>query len=166
MGFGEVGERGDLFTGPAQHVGHDREFWFEHRRDDLDLGPDQRPGGLGEDGADRRGDHLGVALGDLGQHLSHEMNSTPLPRRADHGGPDRVHQTPVVIGDHHRHPVQSPLAQAAQELGPEVLGFGVPDRPADVNRAIDQFHIERSPAPHVDAAWAETFIPTPRKVAS
>jgi hypothetical protein len=27
-----------------------------------------------------------------------------------------------------------------------------------VNRAIDQFHIERSLAPHVDAAWAETFI--------
>jgi hypothetical protein len=27
-----------------------------------------------------------------------------------------------------------------------------------VNRAIDQFHIERSLAPHMDAAWAETFI--------
>jgi hypothetical protein len=27
-----------------------------------------------------------------------------------------------------------------------------------VNRAIDQFHIERKLAPHVDAAWAETFI--------
>jgi hypothetical protein len=27
-----------------------------------------------------------------------------------------------------------------------------------VNRAIDQFHIERSLAPHVDAPWAETFI--------
>jgi len=27
-----------------------------------------------------------------------------------------------------------------------------------VNRAIDQLHIERSLAPHVDAAWAETFI--------
>jgi hypothetical protein len=27
-----------------------------------------------------------------------------------------------------------------------------------VNRAIDQFHVERSLAPHVDAAWAETFI--------
>lgn len=27
-----------------------------------------------------------------------------------------------------------------------------------MNRAIDQFHIERSLAPHVDAAWAEAFI--------
>jgi hypothetical protein len=27
-----------------------------------------------------------------------------------------------------------------------------------VNRAIDQFHIERSLAPHVDEAWAEAFI--------
>ena len=45
MGFGEVGERGDLLTGLAQHVRHDGQHRFEHGRDDLDLGPDQGPVG-------------------------------------------------------------------------------------------------------------------------
>jgi hypothetical protein len=29
--------------------------------------------GLGEDGADRCGDHLGVAFGDLGQHVGAQI---------------------------------------------------------------------------------------------
>src|SRR3546814_12748706 len=36
-------------------------------------------GGLGEDRADRRGDHLGVALVDLRERVAHEVHPAALP---------------------------------------------------------------------------------------
>ena len=46
---------GDLFSCLAQHVRDGRELRFEHGSDDLDLGADRGPDGLGEDRADRHG---------------------------------------------------------------------------------------------------------------
>jgi len=46
VGFGEVGERGDLLTGVGQHVRHDWQLRLEHVCDVLDLGADQQAGGL------------------------------------------------------------------------------------------------------------------------
>jgi hypothetical protein len=48
---------------PAQHAG-----------DDVELGAHVLGVGLGEDRADCRGDHLGVALRNSGQHVAHEVD--------------------------------------------------------------------------------------------
>jgi len=71
-----------------EHVG----FGLTHERTDRrealsDLIGDCAPlssgldlGGLGEDGAHDGGDHLPLALGDVDEHISHEVHSAALPR--------------------------------------------------------------------------------------
>lgn len=66
----------------------------------------------------------------LGQHGAHEVDPAPLPGHAGHGGIDGVHQGAVVVGDHQLGPAQPAVAQGPEELGPEVVGFTVPDRAA------------------------------------
>jgi hypothetical protein len=58
-----VGTAGPLWELPAQHAG-----------DDVELGAHVLGVGLGEDRADCRGDHLGVALRNSGQHVAHEVD--------------------------------------------------------------------------------------------
>lgn len=74
------------------------------------------------------GDHLGLALGNLDQDISHDVEPASLPCSAGQSGDDGVHQAAVVVGDHQLGPAQSPVAQGPQELSPEVPGFGVADR--------------------------------------
>jgi len=62
VSLGKLGERGVLLLRIAQHRGDRWELGFEHHPDDLDLFLDELAGGLGEDGADRGSDHVGVAL--------------------------------------------------------------------------------------------------------
>ena len=84
-------------------------------------------GGLREDRADRRGDHLGVAFADLGQGVAHEVDPAALPAGALQHDADRVRQAAVAVADDQLHPAEAAVAQTAQELGPEVLGLAVPD---------------------------------------
>jgi hypothetical protein len=56
--------------------------------------------GLGEDGADGRGDHLRGALGDLGEHVAEEVDPAPLDRGAGHDRLDSLTQAQVGVGDH------------------------------------------------------------------
>ena len=72
MGLKEVGERGDLLACVSRHRCYNWLLRLQHQRDGLDLGPDQRPGGLGEDGPDRGSDHLALALGDPGHHVAQQ----------------------------------------------------------------------------------------------
>src|SRR4029450_4800659 len=60
---GEGSEGGDVVAGVAQHRLDLGELAAEHAGDDLELGADAGLVGLGEDGADRGGDHLLTALG-------------------------------------------------------------------------------------------------------
>ncbi len=74
------------------------------------LGDVTRPG-LGEDGADRRGDHLGTAFGHLGQDVPEEVDPAPLPRCSDQHRPDGGLQPGVGVGDDQLHPGQASGAQ-------------------------------------------------------
>jgi len=74
MGDREGGEGEQVFGGFAQHGLHFRQLPAEHAGDDVELLAHLGGVGLGEDGADRGGDHLGVALGHLGQHVAQEMD--------------------------------------------------------------------------------------------
>ena len=107
MRLGEVGERGQVRFGVAQQVGDGGEAAGEGVGDDLDLPADGVRGGLGEVGADGRGDHLRVALVDLGQRVAHEVQSAPLPRRALQDGGDGVGQAAVAVADDQLHPAWS-----------------------------------------------------------
>ncbi len=55
----------------------------EHASDDIELLLDVLGIRLGEDRADRRGDHLGVALRHDRQDVAHEMHAASLPTGAD-----------------------------------------------------------------------------------
>jgi hypothetical protein len=46
----------------------------------VDLVDDLGAGGLGEDGADGRGHHLGRASWHAGEHVAEEVDSTALPQ--------------------------------------------------------------------------------------
>jgi hypothetical protein len=62
------GERGDLSPGVARHGRDGGELSLGYDGDGVDLLADQWagvPGGLGEDGANRGGDQLGLAIEDL-----------------------------------------------------------------------------------------------------
>jgi hypothetical protein len=80
----------------------------------LDLGL----AGLGEDRADGGGDHLLVALADLGQHVAHEVDPAALRATALEHGRDGVDQAAVGVADDELDPAEAALAQLAQELGP------------------------------------------------
>ncbi len=84
MGHREVGEGGDVGGGLAQHGFDLGELAAEHAGDGVELFAHVLGVWLGEDGADRGGDHLCGALGHLGEHVAQEVHSTPLP-----GGPDQ-----------------------------------------------------------------------------
>jgi hypothetical protein len=77
IGLREVREGGDLLHRVPQHHCHHWQLRLQHQRDGLDLGPDQRAGGLGEDGRDRSSDHLALTLGDPGQAVAHEVDLMP-----------------------------------------------------------------------------------------
>ena len=83
--------------------------------------------GLGEDRADRRGDHLLVALGHDREHVAHEVHPAPLPRSAEEHRPDRGLQAGVRVADDQLHPAQAAGLQRAQERGPERPVLGVTD---------------------------------------
>jgi predicted dinucleotide-binding enzyme len=68
-------------------------------------------------GQDRRGDHLRVPFGHLGQTVAHELDPAPLPGRALQDGGDRVGEAAVAVGDDQLHLAEVTLPQAAQELG-------------------------------------------------
>ena len=78
----EVCEGGDLVGGLAQHRLDLAVSAAEHAGDDVELGADVFGVGLGEDGADRRGDHLRVTLGHLGEHIAQEMDSASFCQAA------------------------------------------------------------------------------------
>ena len=59
----------------AQHGFRFGELAAEHGGDDLELVADVDRAGLGEDGADRRRDHLGMAFGHLRENVAQEMKS-------------------------------------------------------------------------------------------
>ena len=101
------------------------------RGDDVELLADVLGVGLGEDRADRGGDHLGRALGDRGQDVAQEVDPAPLPGRADHHRADRGLQPGVGVGDHQLRPGQAAGLQRAQERGPERAVLGVADIEAE-----------------------------------
>ena len=87
--------------------------------------------GLGEDGADRGGDHLGVALGYLGQHVTQEMHAAPLPAGAEQHGGDGLLEAGVGIRDDQLQPGQPAGLQRAQKGGPERAVLAVADGEAE-----------------------------------
>jgi hypothetical protein len=106
--------------------------------------------GLGEDGPDGRGDHLGRALGHLGKHVSEEVDAAALEGRAGHDRADGLAQTEVGIGDH-QHPTQPTGLQAAQECRPVGMSSLSPTATPRTSRR---------PSPHTPVAattaWATT----------
>jgi hypothetical protein len=82
----EIGEGGDVVGGRAQHGFDLGQLAAEHVRDGVELLTDMLGAGLGENGADRCGDHLGRSLGHLGEHVAQEMDSASLPSCPDVGG--------------------------------------------------------------------------------
>ena len=62
--------------------------------------------GLGEDGPDGSGDHLGRALGHPGEDVSEEVDPAALDGRTGHSGLDGLTQPQVGIGDDQLHPAK------------------------------------------------------------
>ena len=87
--------------------------------------------GLGEDGPDGGGDHLGRALGHPGEDVSEEVDPAALDGRAGHGRLDGLTQPQVGIGDDQLHPAKPTGLQAAQERGPEGPVLAVAHREAE-----------------------------------
>jgi hypothetical protein len=87
--------------------------------DDVELVVDVSGVRLGEDGPDGRGDHLGRALGDLGEDVSEEVDPAALDSRAGHDRLDCLAQAKVGVGDHQLHPGQAAGLERAEERGPE-----------------------------------------------
>jgi hypothetical protein len=90
------GEGQQILGAVAQHALELGELSAQHPRDDLELVLDVGGVGLGEDGADGRGDHFRRALGHAGQHVAEE-DPAALDRRAGH-------ETEVGVGDDQLHP--------------------------------------------------------------
>mgnify|MGYP000432239854 CR=1 FL=1 len=99
----------------------------EHVSDKTQLVPGRLRVGLGEDRSDGGGDHLFVALGDMGQQVAHQMHFASLPRGAlEHAG-DGGLQAGVGVGDHQLDAVEATVTEGTQKAGPEHLVFGVGD---------------------------------------
>jgi hypothetical protein len=81
-------ERSRIFTAIGEHRGDVGELAGEHGHDPVELFVDSPGVGLSEDRADGGGDHLSVGSGHPGQHVAHEMGTTPLPGGAEHDGGD------------------------------------------------------------------------------
>lgn len=117
MRDGEVRERGDVVLGVAELSLDLGELPAEHGRDDVELVA-HVIGRQGVDRADRGGDHLCGALGDLRQDVAQEVHAAAL-LAADHDGGDRGLQARVRGGDHQLRAMQAAGLQRAQERGPE-----------------------------------------------
>jgi hypothetical protein len=66
VGLVEVRERGQVGLGVEQQLGEGGELASEHVGHEVDLVADLGLAGLGEDRANRGGDHLGAVFADLG----------------------------------------------------------------------------------------------------
>ena len=79
-------------------------------------------------GAEGRGHHLLVALGDVGQQVAGEVDPAALVGRPLEAAPDGGHQAGVLVRDDEAHAARAPGAcKRAQEPTPEGLVFGVAD---------------------------------------
>lgn len=87
--------------------------------------------GLGERGADRRGDHLGVALRDDREHVAHEVRRAPLPGRAISTALIACSRPVWASLMTQLHAAESAGLQAAQESCPERPVLGVADVEAE-----------------------------------
>ena len=67
--------------------------------DSVELVADRARGGSGEHGADVDRDHVGLGLGDLGQHVAQEVQPAALPGRALQHRGDRGLEPGVRVGD-------------------------------------------------------------------
>ena len=110
VAVGEVRERGQVGLGLEEHLGDGGKLAGEHVGDEVDVRADLSLAGLGEDRADRRGDHLVVAFADLGQDVAHEVDPAALPAAALEDGPDGVDQAAVGVADDELDAVQATLA--------------------------------------------------------
>jgi hypothetical protein len=97
--LGEGGEGEKVVTGVAHHLLDLGQLPAQHRHNGLELLDYVGGVGLGEDGADRGGHHLGVAAGHLGEHIAQEMHPAPLPARPEHHCPDGLLEAGVGVGD-------------------------------------------------------------------
>ncbi len=123
----EPTEREDVGAGIVQHCGDLRVRALEHPGDLIELGLDVSRVGLGEDGADDRGNHVLAGTRDDGEHISHEVNSAALPRGTLEHCADGLLQTAVRVGDDELDTVQPARLQRPKELGPEDLVLAVTD---------------------------------------
>jgi len=71
--FWEGGEGGEVVLGVQEHPFDLGELCAEHVGDRVELMADGVLVGLGEDGADGRGDHLRSVLGDHAEDIAQEM---------------------------------------------------------------------------------------------
>jgi hypothetical protein len=115
----EAGEGQQLLGGVAEHALQLGELAAEHPRDDVQLLVHMLGIRLSKARADGRGDHLGGALRNLGEHVSEEVDPAALDGGAGHGGLDRLSQAKVGVGDDQLHPGQPTGLQRAQERRPE-----------------------------------------------
>jgi hypothetical protein len=107
----EAGEGQQVFGGGAHHLLDLRQLPAQHRRDGLELLVDVGSIRLGEDRADRSGDHFSVPAGHLGEHVSQEVDPAALPGRAEHDRTDGLFEAFVGVGDHQLHPSQAASSQ-------------------------------------------------------
>jgi hypothetical protein len=147
----ERGEGQQLRSSVAEHSLQLGELAAQHPGDHVQLFVDMVGVGLGEDGADGGGDHLGRALGDLGEQVAEEVDPAALDGGAGHGGLDRLSEAEVGVGDDQLHPGQASGLQAPQELGPGGTVLAV---------AHPKPRTSRRPSPHTPVAtttaWATT----------
>ena len=159
VGLGLVHQRADLREALSELIG-----------DRTPLSPRLGFALLGEDGADERGDHLALALGDVDEHVSHEVHPAALPGRLQHLRNGRL-QPLVVVGDDELHPAQAATRQRAQEVRPEGLGLRGPDRhPEDLALALGahrdgDYHGDRNDPPGLARLHVGRVDPQIRPVA-
>lgn len=127
MPLWKSGEGKQVGSGVGEHRRDLRVGSFEHGGDLGELCLDVFPVGLGEDGADDRGDHILAALGHDGEDVAHEMHPAPLPGCALKHSPDRFLQPGAGIRHDQLHPVKATHLQRAEERGPEPFVFGFSD---------------------------------------
>ena len=96
LGKGHEGEH--IVLGLIHQLGEIFEPWPERIGDLAPLGDGGLVVVLDEGGADHGGDHLALALGDVGERVSHEMNAAPLPGGVQDLG-DRRLEALMGIGD-------------------------------------------------------------------
>ena len=83
--------------------------------------------GLGEHGADQRGDHRPLAVVGGGEQVAHRVDAAALPGGALEAAGDRLGQPGVGVGDHQLDAGQAAVDEAGEELAPERLVLRVAD---------------------------------------